>query len=148
MTLAAWFYSKHPRRPSDRRPRRRSRPRSHAFRLEPLEPRLLLSADDLFLAALALQLEPATGVTVITHGVETTAAGGNSLLSLARAIEERTGGWLVDWDAGATVPVWSARAPAPRSLSSSTGPGPRSSPAPAGRRRGEMRFSACSWASI
>src|SRR3990167_7375906 len=102
MTLAGWFYAKHPRRPSVRRPRHRSRPRPHAFRLEPLEPRLLLSADDPFLAALALQLEPATGVTVITHGIETTDAGGNSLLPLARAIEERTGGWLVDYDAGAT----------------------------------------------
>src|SRR5712664_3096562 len=38
MTLAALFYSKHPRRPHVRRPRRRSK-----VLLEPIEPRLLLS---------------------------------------------------------------------------------------------------------
>jgi len=44
MSLAAWFYSRHPRRPGIPRSRLRRPPlRRRALHLEPLEPRLLLS---------------------------------------------------------------------------------------------------------
>jgi hypothetical protein len=52
MSLAELFYAKHPRRVEPIHPRRRRvRPRHRKLLFEPLEPRLLLSADPKILAA-------------------------------------------------------------------------------------------------
>jgi hypothetical protein len=39
-----------------------------------------------------------TGVTIVTHGFQTSSIGGDSLLPLAQAIHARAGGWLLDYD--------------------------------------------------
>lgn len=46
-------------------------------------------------------LNGASGATIITHGLQVFADGGDSLLSLAQSVLTRTGGWLVDYDIAA-----------------------------------------------
>jgi hypothetical protein len=78
--------------------------------LESLEPRLLLAADPtgLSLAEVRdlLAAVDVTGATIITHGFQPTAGGGDSLMPLAQAIRtkadtangEQRYAWLLDYD--------------------------------------------------
>jgi hypothetical protein len=49
-------------------------------------------------AAARLRNQTITGATIITHGYQLTNTGGDALRSLAEAIHQQTGGWLVDYD--------------------------------------------------
>lgn len=80
--------------PMHRRPsRRQSRRRFLAIEL--LERRRLLAVD---FAALNTELGTPTGVTIITHGFQTSDSGGDSLLPLATAIGTLSNGLLIDLD--------------------------------------------------
>ena len=46
----------------------------------------------------ALDKNSITSATIITHGYQTTDGAGDALLPLARAIADRTGGWLIDYE--------------------------------------------------
>jgi hypothetical protein len=54
-----------------------------------------LSIED---ATARLRNQTITGATIITHGYQISNTGGDALRSLADAIHQRTGGWLVDYD--------------------------------------------------
>src|SRR5688572_264563 len=54
-----------------------------------------LSIED---ATALLRNQTITGATIITHGYQLSNTGGDALRSLADAIHQRTGGWLVDYD--------------------------------------------------
>ncbi|MBI1841839.1 MAG: hypothetical protein HYR88_13455, partial [Verrucomicrobia bacterium] len=45
-----------------------------------------------------------SGLTIITHGFQLLASGGDSLMDLARAIQKRTNGWLLDYDITGDTP--------------------------------------------
>jgi hypothetical protein len=51
-------------------------------------------------ATARLRNQTITGATIITHGFQLNDEDGDSLMSLARAIHGRTGGWLLDYDIG------------------------------------------------
>jgi uncharacterized repeat protein (TIGR01451 family) len=71
--------------------------------VEILESRIVLAAD-LSLSDMSHYFDTSTpifqptGVTIITHGFQGSDSGGDSLGSLAQAIQVRTGGWLLDYD--------------------------------------------------